>query len=225
MTGDVSIIYQGGSGGFALYYYLLLTGQFQHSIEETWDLIDQQFPAKLINCPKEWKKYEKWPDNHDLKICSGRRLFLVCNPLWGDYNRDIPNDTYKIFLYTNLRLQMRMAWDKKAWWFSDLFKELHQVTDSDQIHIRKIINGRYHRYTGFGNKTAVFKNYKVDPFVPDIIQHYNPEYIIKLEDFVARKKLTAESNQHQLKFLDKWIQLQPKKALRLLQNYQDNSAT
>jgi hypothetical protein len=103
MTQDVSILYQGGSAGFALYYYLLLTGQFQHSIEETWQLIDQQFPAEISCNHRDWKKYEFWPNNHDLKTTTGRKLFLVCNPLWGDFNRDIPNNTYKIFIYTKIR--------------------------------------------------------------------------------------------------------------------------
>ena len=206
-----------------MYYYLLLSGQFQHSINETWDLIDHQFPSDLVDHPDQWKNYEIWPANHDLKTCSGRKLFLVCNPLWGEFNQDIPHNTYKIFLYTNLRLQMRMAWDKKAWWFSPLFKKVYHITSSDQTHMRKIIKGKYHTSNSF-YKTAMIDNCKVDPFVPDTIQYYNPECIVRLEDFVARKKLIAEPNQHQLRFLDRWIQLQPKKALRLLQSCSDNSA-
>jgi hypothetical protein len=205
MTQDVTILYQGGSGGFALYYYLLLTGQFQHSIEETWQLIDQQFPAELAHNHRDWKNYESWPDNHDLKTITGRKLFLVCNPLWGDFNRDIPNNTYKIFIYSSLYLQLRMAWEKKAWWFTDLTRKLHQVPDNNQIYIRQIIT-----------RAATFKGKKVDPFVPEIAQYYNPDYTIQLEDFVKRKKLIDEPNQDQLEFLDRWIGLQPKKALRLM---------
>ena len=200
MTQDVTILYQGGSGGFALYYYLLLTGQFQHSIEETWQLIDQQFPADLAHNHRDWKKNEFWPNNHDLKTTTGRKLFLVCNPLWGDFNRDIPNNTYKIFIYTSLYLQLRMAWEKKAWWFTDLTRKLHQVPDNNQIYIRQIIT-----------TAATFNGQKVDPFVPEIAQYYNPDYTIQLEDFVKRKKLIDEPNQDQLEFLDRWIGLQPKK--------------
>ena len=205
MTQDVTILYQGGSGGFALYYYLLLTGQFQHSIEETWQLIDQQFPADLAHNHRDWKKNEFWPNNHDLKTTTGRKLFLVCNPLWGDFNRDIPNNTYKIFIYTSLYLQLRMAWEKKAWWFTDLTRKLHQVSDNNQIYIRQIIT-----------RAVTFNGQKVDPFVPEIAQYYNPDYTIQLEDFVKRKKLIDEPNQDQLEFLDSWIGLQPKKALRLM---------
>jgi hypothetical protein len=205
MTQDVSILYQGGSGGFVLYYYLLLTGQFQHSIEETWQLIDQQFPAELACNHRDWKRFEIWPNNQELKTTTGRKLFLVCNPIWGDFNRDIPTDTYKIFLYTSLYLQLRMAWEKKAWWFFELVRKLHQAPDNNQIYIREIIT-----------KAATFNGQKVDPYVPEIAQYYNPEYIVKLEDFVKQKKLIEEPTQDQLKFLDRWIGLQPKKALRLM---------
>jgi hypothetical protein len=207
MTQDVSILYQGGSGGFVLYYYLLLSGQFQHSIKETWQLIDQQFPTELAYNHRDWKKFEIWPDNRDLKTTTGRKLFLVCNPLWGDpdRNRDIPDNTYKIFLYTSLDLQLRLAWEKKAWWFSELVRKLHQAPINNRVYIRQIIT-----------EAATFNGQKVDPFVPKTVQYYNPEYIVKLEDFVKQKKLINEPTQDQLKFLDRWIGLQPKKALRLM---------
>lgn len=205
MTQDVTILYQGGSGGFALYYYLLLSGQFQHSIEQTWQLIEQQFPPHLIRNHQDWKNHETWPDNHDLKTCSGRKLFLVCNPFWGDYNRTIPNDTYKIFLYADLHLQLRMAWEKKAWWFTDTTRLQVGAPDNNQIYIRQIIQN-----------AVTFKGRKVDPMVPKIIQHYNPECIITLEDFVQKKKLTQDPTHDQLEFVHRWIDLQPKKALRLM---------
>lgn len=205
MTQDVSIIYQGGSGGFALYYYLLLTGQFQHSIEQTWQLIDRQFPAELSHNHKNWKSYESWPDNHDLKTTTGRKLFLVCNPLWGDFNRDIPNNTYKIFLYTSLDIQLRMAWEKKAWWFTELTRRTNHAPSNNQIYIRQIIS-----------RAATYKTLKVDPYVPDIIQYYDPDCIIQLEEFAKGKKLLDDPTQDQLEFLDRWIGLQPKKALRLM---------
>ena len=98
-----------------------------------------------------------------------------------------------------------MAWEKKAWWFTDLTRKLHQVPDNNQIYIRQIIT-----------RAATFNEQKVDPYVPEIAQYYNPEYIVKLEDFVKQKKLINEPTQDQLKFLDRWIGLQPKKALRLM---------
>lgn len=205
MTQDVTVLYQGGTGGFALYYYLLLTGQFQHSIEETWQLINRQYPAELIRNHRDWKNHETWPDNHAMKNDTGRKLFLVCNPFWGDYNRTIPNNTYKIFLYTNLHLQLRMAWEKKAWWFTDETRLQVRAPDNNQIYIKQIIKN-----------AVVFEGRKVDPAVPKIIQHYNPECIITLEDFVEKKKLSEDPTPDQLEFLHRWIALQPKKAQRLM---------
>ena len=201
MTEDVTILYQGGSGGFALYYYLLLTGRFQHSIKETWDQIHYQFPTKLINDPSTWKTHELWPDNHLLKQTSGPNLFLVCNPFWGDYNRSIPNDTHKILLYTDLHLQLRMAWQKRAYWFTDSSRQAFDAPNNDREYIRWILrNG------------VDFNGVTVDPRVPDIIEQFVPDNILKLQDFVC-----GTANTDQRKFLDHWIGLQPKKVLRLMQ--------
>ena len=200
MTGDVTILYQGGSGGFALYYYLLLTGRFQHSIEETWDQIYYQFPTKLIDDPGIWKTRELWPDNHVLKQSPGPNLFLICNPLWGDYNRSIPDGTYKILLYTDLRLQLRLAWEKRAYWFTDISRQVFDSPDSDQEYIRWILQDN-----------VDFNGYTVDPRVPDIIEQFVPDSIVRLQDFIR-----GPANADQRKFLDHWIKLQPKKALRFM---------
>lgn len=207
MSGDVTILYQGGSGGFALYYYLLLTGKFQHSIEETWEKIHYQFPTKLIDEPSAWKTRELWPDNHELKKTPGSNLFLVCNPFWGDYNRSIPNGTYKILLYADLHLQLRMAWNKRAWWFTNETRNLINAPDNNHVYIRQIIKN-----------SNVFDGVPVDPKVNKIVQHYMPNKIVNLKDFVGNKNIGDVPNHHQLKFLDHWIGLQTKKALYLL-NY------
>lgn len=34
MTKDITILYQGGSGGFALFYYLLLSGKYQTGLPD-----------------------------------------------------------------------------------------------------------------------------------------------------------------------------------------------
>jgi hypothetical protein len=205
MTGNVTILYQGGSGGFALYYYLLLSGQFQHSIDQTWELIHSQFSTDLLTNTSSWKTREQWPDNHELKKRSDPTLFLVCNPLWGGYNQPIPDNTYKILLYANLRLQLRMAWEKRAWWFTDITRTVKNAPANNKIYLRQIINS-----------AATLDNHNVDPMVPKVIDYFKPDNIIRLEDFVKGKNLPGSPNIHQLKFLNHWISLQPKKALRLM---------
>ena len=88
MNSDVTILYQGGSGGFALFYYLLLSGKFVTGLDYTsiQDLIDQQYPDRLIQNPKLWKTKEFWPDNVLCKQSkSGPKLFLICNPMWDKH--------------------------------------------------------------------------------------------------------------------------------------------
>jgi len=204
MTGNVSIFYQGGSGGFALYYYLLLSGQFQHSIDQTWELIHRQFPIDLLTNSRNWKNQEHWPNNQELKQQSGTRLFLICNPLWNDHmikiNHNISDGTHKILLYAPLKLQLRMAWEKNAYWFTNISRAAFQAP-SNQQYIRQI------------KQSAVdFNSIKVDPLVPKIINEFTPAKIIRLEEVI-----TAPASADQSKFLDLWIKLQPKKALRIMQ--------
>jgi hypothetical protein len=205
MTKDVSILYQGGSGGFALYYYLLLTGEFQHSTEETWKQIHYQFPSDLTIEPATWKTCELWPDNMALKKQAGPRLFLICNPLWSDHmievNHTVSDDTHKILLYAPLKLQLRMAWEKRAYWFTDVSRRAFAAPNREQEYIKWI------KQSGVD-----FDGINVDPVVPKIVNEFKPNKIVKLEEL-----LTDPATPDQRKFLNHWIRLQPKKALHLMQ--------
>jgi hypothetical protein len=204
MTGNVSIFYQGGSGGFALYYYLLLTGQFQYSIEETWDLIHHQFATELIHNPRSWKSRELWPNNLELKQQPSPQLFLICNPLWNDHmitvNHNISNNTHKILLYTSLKLQLRMAWEKRAYWFTDISQQAFAAPNNDQEYIKWI------KQSGVD-----YNGVTVDPKVPEIVNEFKPDQIVRLEEFASEP---ATNNQRE--FLNLWVSLQPKKARCLM---------
>lgn len=204
MTEDVSILYQGGSGGFALYYYLLLTGEFQHSIEDAWQQIHYQFPCDLADNPNTWKTRELWPDNVTLKKQSGPRLFLICNPLWNDHmieiNHAISDDTHRILLYTSLKLQLRMAWEKRAYWFTDVSRQAFAAPDTDQEYIRRILRSG-----------VPFHETQVDPQVPAVIEEFQPNKIIRLEELVSQP-----ATPDQRRFLDHWFKLQPKKSQQLM---------
>ena len=205
MTEDVTILYQGGSGGFALYYYLLLTGNFQHSTEDAWQQIRYQFPSDLATEPATWKTRELWPDNLALKKQSGPRLFLICNPLWNDHmievNHAISQDTRRILLYTPLKLQLRMAWEKRAYWFTNVSRQAFAAPKDDREYVRWI------------KKSGVdFNGIIVDSCLPKIVNEFNPNKIVKLQEL-----LTEPATQDQKKFLDHWISIQSKKAQHLMQ--------
>ena len=201
-----------------MYYYLLLTGRFQYSIKETWDRIHYQFPSDLATDPATWKTHELWPPSGPgtrvLEQSSGPNLFLNCNPLSGYYNRKDPNiynqpspedrpdpdSTYKILLYTDLHLQIRMAWEKRAYWFTNSGRESFRAPTCNREYIRWILQSG-----------VEFNGIMVDPRIPNIIEYYKPEKIVRLQDFIV-----GPSNADQKKFLDHWINLQPKKALRFI---------
>lgn len=205
MPGDCTVFYQGGSGGFALYYYLLLSGKFHMSIETAWDRIRHQYPSHLVDDPGSWKHSELWPDTVVVKKLSGPRLFLICNPMWSTdmikLNHAICDGTHKIFLYTSLKLQLRMAWEKRAYWFTEWSKEAFNAPDSEQEYLQWI------RRSG-----VEFNDIIVDPKVPDVIKEFEPDEILTLENL-----LTGPATPDQRRFLDLWISLQPKKAQHLIQ--------
>jgi hypothetical protein len=98
-----------------------------------------------------------------------------------------------------------MAWDKRAWWFTDETRNSSNAPDNNQVYIRQIIKN-----------SGVLNGVPVDPKVNKIVQHYMPNKIINLKNFIKNKNIGDVPNYHQLKFLNQWIGLQTKKALHLL---------
>jgi hypothetical protein len=210
---DVTIMYQGGSGGFALFYYLLLSGKFHTGLdyESVNELIEQQFNTLLIDRPAAWKKVEFWPDNVKCKRSDKKpKLFLICNPTWSGMLNDnltISNDTYKILLYTDLKLQLRMAYEKRAYWFTDISRKQFNAPLNDKHYIKQIINN-----------SSIYSNYTVDPCIREIIEKFNPNQIINLQEFVKTKVIQdfGTPNEEQIKFLNFWMSIQPAKSKFLL---------
>jgi len=208
---DVTILYQGGSGGFALYYYLLLSGQYQYSIETVHGMIMQQFPLELTNNPGKWKNKEFWPDNIKLKTQSGPKVFLICNPLFNtdmhEQNTLVSNGTYKILLYTDIHLQLRLAYKKKAYWFTQTSRQFFNAPPNNQQYFRYILNS-----------SKQYNGSQVDPALLDVIKKFAPDQIVRLEDFINLKILNgfSEPNHAQLNFLEYWLSLQPKKFIKYL---------
>jgi hypothetical protein len=206
---DVTILYQGGSGGFALFYYLMLSNQFVTGLEynNIQQLIDIQYPDFLLQNPQSWKQHEFWPDNAWCKTLSGRKLFLICNPLWDHdmtkKNLEIAKGTHKILLYTNFRLQFRMCWEKQAYWFTNISKKKFNAPISNKEYLKQIIQTQQ---CGF------------DPALSQVRDIFRPDQELDLKNFILTKDIKNfnQPNSKQLDFLNKWTQLQPIKVKRLL---------
>lgn len=206
---DTTILYQGGSGGFVLYYYLLLSGEYQFDIPTVQQMIVQQFPRELASMPNKWKATELWPNNIELKKTRGKKLFLICNPLFNSdmlvTNLSVSSGTHKILLYANIHLQLRMAWDKKAYWFTDISRQQFNAPLSDRKYMRDILN------------TSVdFCGTLVDPVIPNIVNTFSPAQVISLQNFINGE--LPVTNSYQSAFIEYWSSLQPAKAIRQLTN-------
>jgi hypothetical protein len=206
---DVTILYQGGSGGFALFYFLLLSEKFVTGLKNKniQQLIDIQYPDRLATEPRKWKHNEFWPDNNWCKTLPGRKLFLICNPLWNnkiaEQNLKLSEHTHKILLYTDFKLQLRMCWEKQAYWFTDISKKAFNAPSSTGKYLKQIIQTQHN---GF------------DPELERIQKTFYPDQQVDLKDFVSTKHIVNfdPPNSQQLDFLNRWIQLQPTKVKNLL---------
>lgn len=202
---DVTLMYQGGSGGFLLYYLMLLSGEFYD--QETENKIKMQFPEGLKYDRGSWKITEIWPDNEKLKQTPAdkKKLFLICNPFFNTKSlpviRNIVNNTQVVLLYTTLDCQLRMAYEKNAYWFTPVSKRIFNAPASNFKYIKKI-----------KSSGKSFNQEIVDPMVPLIVGMFRPK-IISLQTVISDR---SSYNEQQNKFLDHWLNLQSPKALRCL---------
>lgn len=211
MNQDVSILYSGGSGGFALFYYFMLSGIYKTGLKSNniHQLIDQQFSPDLVRNPAKWKLNEQWPDNKKCKLyAKSPRLFLICNPCLQNStaeNLEITKGSIVYLLTTDIHTQIRLAWEKKAKWFVDCNADKLQNSKDATRYIRKIFKSAHNNQ---------------DPELPLIRQAFKPDYEINLQEFLRSKTVPGlpAANADQIKFLDHWLNIQPKKAKKLLLN-------
>lgn len=210
MLKDVTVLYQGGSGGFLLFYYLLLSDQFQTGLDykDPQDLIDRQFPAWLKHCPRRWKTHEFWPDNDYCQTKTGQpRLYLICNPCWSlemtQKNLSVSAHTTKYLLWTDIHTQLRMSWHKRAYWFTEISKHRFSAPANEKQYIKQIL------------RSAVDGK---DPLLDIVIKRFRPNHIVKLQDFLQNRIVPDMPlpNQQQHRFIDQWLELQPPKAIQHL---------
>lgn len=133
--GDLKIGYSGGSGGFLLLHFLLLTNQYYAEFDEQVridSLVDLQWSDKEM---KDWKSTETFPNNYKTLLANrSPKLYFFCNPfdfiswpfeeLAEKYVSWDSVSTKSIVIYTDITSQLILAYNKKARWF--LPKENHR---------------------------------------------------------------------------------------------------
>ena len=198
---ETTLIYQGGSGGFFLLYLLLLSNYYANY--KNLD-IQKQFPSELKLNRKEWKQYEIAPDQ--LEDTIKPKLNIICNPLFDRHsffkNYDTIKNTKKILLYTDLDSQIRLAFEKNAYWFTDAGRTSFNAPTNNISYIKQI-----------KRDFAIYDGKKVDPKLPVILQLLKPDVIINLSDILVNKE---QFNTEQQEFINYWVSLQSQKALRKL---------
>lgn len=215
---DTTIMYQGGSGGFFLYYLLLLSGKYVSGdieILQSSDLVSAvkekiltQFPVCLKDNRSQWKVKEFWPNNNSIKhqLFSKKKLFLICNPLFDEGNildnLKISAGTRKVLLYTDLDIQSRMAYEKNAYWFTEISKKKFNAPKTNYAYLKQI-----------KSNYKIFCGKKVDPRVTDILTLYTPNITVDLKELIQYQNFNLDQQQ----FVQYWTSLQSNKTRQCLQ--------
>lgn len=215
---DTTIIYQGGSGGFFLYYLLLLSGKYisgETDIQQSNDIVStvkqkilEQFPNSLKDNRSQWKVKEFWPNNNSIKnqSFSKKKLFLICNPLFNEGNildnLKISIGTRKVLLYTDLDIQLRMAYEKNAYWFTEISRKKFNAPKTNYAYLKQI-----------KSNYKIFCEKKVDPRVTDILTLYMPGIIVDLKELIQYQNFNLD----QKEFVQYWTSLQSNKIKQCLQ--------
>ena len=112
MPKDLILSYSGGSGGFLLLHFLLLTKKYYCSFDQENDLISQW----RITDPSKWKSTEIWPANKVTlsSTTSKSKIYFFCNPT---EDRMLGYNGKNIVIYTSLINQIEIAKYKRAHWF------------------------------------------------------------------------------------------------------------
>lgn len=137
-----------------------------------------------IRQPTDWKTTEIWPVNqHTLQSnCADRKykIFFTCNKVdeWVKW----PGK--KIWLYTDLRTQLRLAMYKKAW------------------HYNKSAEKLFTRTKNIIKSAKMYRGDLVTKEAFDALEH--AEHAVKLQDFVTQM-LGEHSTQQQKAFTNQWL--------------------
>lgn len=200
---DVNLFYFGGSGGFYIFYQLLLTDQFVSMFEnEPYDVrkaIAEQFDIKITS---EWKKKEKLPDNTatlELKTTTPKLFMTFFVPSGVVYTEWLALPGTKAFVYTDCKSHIRLASAKNAGWAADRPLRIDQVKRLLKSSIQGLIK-------------EVF-------FVKKYIEQNNG-ITIRWQDALTKdglnkifKQFDVTANQDNFDFMEAYIKLHPEKLL------------
>ena len=108
---DICLYYSGASGGFYALTLLSLATPYRWLPKADWS------KHWDIESMKTWKSTEQWPNNHETsKSDIDHKLFFICNPRQRQLKKvNAMDQLTSIWLYTDVKTQLTLAWHKNAW--------------------------------------------------------------------------------------------------------------
>ena len=191
MPGDLNLLYSGGSGGFILLHFLLLSEQFDIVLKSNKSCQDAVKCQWQISNPDKWKSNECWPDN---AATSGlqtdkRKIYFFCNPQQHPDLRSYCK--YNVGLYVDYASQLKLAYFKKAWIYEKKFKcaqdpkftAMRQLLRNWKSHYNNIKDETWPKYTPIKNVHSLPKKIKreilQDPYTRGFLEYYYQKPIIR----------------------------------------------
>jgi hypothetical protein len=201
---NTTILYQGGSGGFLFFWYMMLSGKYvarldnlnvKPNIISVADYTKMQFPQNIV--PARWRTYEP---NFNSQLNTNKNFPLLLLNCYNTSTNIVQNDKIIIF-YTDVRTQLRLAYDKSVYIFRNVYSKNKQRIDA-RNHIKYPI---------------IFNNHAISGLTHAMIDRHELSEKIYLQDFLRNDSvLRANETIEQTKFVNHWLSLHSPKAQRKL---------
>lgn len=191
MPKDLNLLYSGGSGGFILLHFLLLSDQFDVVFKNNKSYHDAVKWQWQISNSDKWKSNEYWPDNNATSkiITDKRKIYFFCNPQQHSDLRAYCK--YNVALYVDYASQLKLAYFKKAWIYEKKFKcardpkftAMRQLLRNWKSHYNNIRDTTWPKYTTIKNIQSLPKKIRreilQDPYTRNFTEYYYQKPIIR----------------------------------------------
>jgi hypothetical protein len=204
------IHYRGGSGGFLLFYYLLLSGKYvagingvniTPNIQKVKKLIQCQFPITLSSNKHVWKHTEIFTSPELEFPSTFQYLRMTCNN-----NPFITDKNPSYIIFTNLHAQLRLVYDKCAYVF-----EPGNNKYADGPALKNILLKNTYK------SKVRFNGITIEQQVKEMMDRHASPTLVYLQGLVqGTDPLCENETSDQREFINYWLSLHTEKEKRLL---------
>ena len=195
---DLNLLYSGGTGGFILLHFLLLSNRFDIAFKNSTDINDTIQQQWQISNAARWKTNEVWPDNTATKklATTKRKIYYFCNPNHYSTAELESYCHFNVALYIDYASQLKLSYYKKAW----IYEKQHQCARDPKFtdyrrwlrnwkeHYTNIRDDSWPEYVPLKKVQSLSKHIKDEllqnPYTQELLTH---QYRAPVSDYNGQK--------------------------------------